>query len=101
MLLVSKKGPMENGWIDICASIDAPGLIPENKKAVRAVVPIGGYYVERIPKTKEGNVSKVISIGASRLGGSIPLSLIKKMAATSIVKFGRNMTTALKDYLRK
>lgn len=47
-------------------------------------MPIGGYYVENIERTKEGYIAKVISIGASRLGGSIPLALIKKMAATSI-----------------
>ena len=95
VLIVGQQLQIEEGWVDVSTSIES-SLVPESSSIVRAKVGIAGYYMQRIPKDDQGNVTLVTSISEANFGQSLASGIVKNMSANLTPKFVKAMVDGMK-----
>lgn len=93
LLLLNTQGQHDNSLFEAYSSVEVDEF-PVNKSHIRARMLLGGYYITPLSDDPDGNLSKIVSFSESSLGGSLPLSMVKKLSATAVPKFVQSMCEA-------
>eukprot|EP00359_Climacostomum_virens_P010452 CAMPEP_0204904886 /NCGR_PEP_ID=MMETSP1397-20131031/5112_1 /ASSEMBLY_ACC=CAM_ASM_000891 /TAXON_ID=49980 /ORGANISM="Climacostomum Climacostomum virens, Strain Stock W-24" /LENGTH=222 /DNA_ID=CAMNT_0052073711 /DNA_START=129 /DNA_END=797 /DNA_ORIENTATION=+ len=94
LVLLSTQGKDGESYYEASASVDIDEY-PASNAHVRARMLIGGFFI--IPVQVEGGAehSRILNFSESNIGGSMPMSFIKKMSASAIPKYVQSLSNAL------